>query len=394
MPHNQQTELNRYGDISSVYHRVLSEAPYLPRCSDNKTAARVRPRDYAIRYPYMQVNRQNMVSWLIFDLDHSNTLIWEDENFPAPNLVVRNRANGHAHLYYAIVPVCTSENANTKPIQYMKAVYEAMALRLNADPSYSGPVAKTPGHPWWSTWEIHNTEYTLGELADYVELPVKSHWGAAPDVESVSHSRHCMLFEELRFYAYSIVNKLKDQGTFQSFCRLLNAYAHSKNNYQCRGFDSNLSVAQVNATVKSVSRWTWEKYTGQGNQCARGVMALDKSLPLKQRQSLAAQRTHVEQKSKTESKIEAACKILLQKGERCTQVAVAKVAGLSRQTVAKYRTLLSKPVITPRKLPSKQEGAAPIATNVNFAVHQITAELSRLGERSISDAGSDPDNST
>lgn len=37
--------------------RILEEASYLARCSDNKTAMRVRPREYAIRYPYMQVNR-------------------------------------------------------------------------------------------------------------------------------------------------------------------------------------------------------------------------------------------------------------------------------------------------------------------------------------------------
>ena len=127
----------QYYQADTALSRLLAEAPYLPRCSDNKTAALVRPREYAVRYPYMQVNRSNMVSWLVFDLDHSNPLIWEDENLPAPNFVVTNRKNGHAHLFYAIVPVCTSDNARSKPIQYMKAVYEAMAARLDADPAYS-----------------------------------------------------------------------------------------------------------------------------------------------------------------------------------------------------------------------------------------------------------------
>lgn len=208
----------------TAYNRLLSEAPYLPRCSDNKTAALVRPRQYAFRYPYMQVNRPDMVSWLVFDLDHDNPLVWEDENFPAPNFVVTNRKNGHSHLFYAIVPVCTSANARSKPIQFMKAVYEAMAARLGADPAYSGPVAKTPGHPWWSTWEFHGSEYELGELADYVDLVAKSPWSKRPDLDAVSHSRHCLLFEELRFYAYSIVNREKEQGTFQSFSRLLDAH--------------------------------------------------------------------------------------------------------------------------------------------------------------------------
>ncbi|EHK2041946.1 replication initiation protein, partial [Salmonella enterica] len=143
---------------SSSAQRLLNEAPYLPRCSDNKTAAIVRPVRYAIRYPYMQVNRSGMVSWLIFDLDHSNANIWDDRGLPAPNFIVRNRKNGHAHLYYAIIPVCTSENARSKPLQYMKAIYQAMAIKLDADTAYSGPVAKTPFHPWWDTTEVHDKE--------------------------------------------------------------------------------------------------------------------------------------------------------------------------------------------------------------------------------------------
>ena len=150
----------RFFQGGTALNRVLLEAPYLPRCSDDKTATRIRPREYAIRYPYMQVNRPGMVSWLIFDLDHSNALIWEDAGLPAPNLIVRNRKSGHSHLYYAIPPVCTTESARSKPIAYMKAIYEAFAARLDADTDFhSGPVAKTPGHPWWLTWEIHSHIY-------------------------------------------------------------------------------------------------------------------------------------------------------------------------------------------------------------------------------------------
>lgn len=357
----------------TAYHRFLNEAPYLPRCSDNKTAAVVRPRKYAIRYPYMQVNPKDRVSWLVFDLDHSNSLVWEEVGLPAPNFVVSNRKNGHSHLYYAIVPVCTSENARSKPIQYMKAVYAAMAIRLKADLAYSGPVAKTPGHPWWATWEIHGSEYELGELADYVDLESTPPWRASLDLEEVAHSRHELLFEELRHFAYSIVNNEREEGTYQSFHQRLESFARTKNHFTSKGFTSNLTWSQVKATVKSVARWTWGKYTGSG--CHRGVMNLDKSLSLKERQRLAAERTHKARQNATEGKIRAACTLLHEKGERLTLVAVANITRLTRQTIAKYRHLLKE---KPQQETSNALSLKVVThqvLNVKNAVHQISAEL-------------------
>ena len=44
---------DRFFQFGTALNRVLTEAPYLSRCSDDKTATRIRPREYAIRYPYM-----------------------------------------------------------------------------------------------------------------------------------------------------------------------------------------------------------------------------------------------------------------------------------------------------------------------------------------------------
>lgn len=375
-----RTPASRFHQIGTALNRLLLEAPYYPRCSDNKTAALVRPVEYAIRYPYMQVNRSDMVSWLVFDLDHSNSLIWEEVNLPAPNLVITNRDNGHSHLYYAITPVCTSANARSKPIKYMKAIYEAMAEALKADPAYSGPVAKTPGHPWWATWEIHGDEYELGELADYVDLVTKPPWRSAPNLEAISSSRHEILFEQLRFYAYSVVNKERENGSYRSFYCLLRSYADTKNNFKFRGFEMNLTEAQVKATVKSVSRWTWDKYTACG-RCHRGVMALDKSLPLNERQRLASKRTHEIRKNSTESKIKAACRFLREKNETPTQVRVARISNITRQTVAKYKHLLEEPA----KHNNTHNGEAIQSRDVNYGVNQITARKSfhEVGQKQI-----------
>lgn len=359
----------RFFEDGTALNRILTEAPYLPRCSDDKTATRVRPREYAIRYPYMQVNRPGFVSWLIFDLDHDQAMIWDDVGLPAPNLIVRNRSSGHSHLYYAITPVCTTENARRRPIDYMKAIYSAYSVKLNADPDFhSGPVAKTPGHPWWLTQEMHNHVHELGELADYADLASLPPWSnrARIEEEEASHSRHRILFNRLRHYAYSIVVQEREHGTFESFTRLLEAYAYNKNTFVEQGFSENLPMASIRATVKSVAGWTWTKYRGCG-RCNRGVMNLDQDLPLPERQRLAAVRTHELRHKATESKIRGACRLLQQKGQALTQLAVARMTRLARQTVATYKHVLEE-VLKPAVVSTLGK-----LSDVKHGAHQVTA---------------------
>lgn len=371
---------NRFFEAGTALARILDHAPYIARCSDDKTAALTKPRDSAIRYPYMQINQRDMKAWLIFDLDHNNPYIWQDAGLPPPNLIVRNRDSNSSHLFYAIEPVCTSVNGRRKPVAYMKAVYEAMAILLKADKAYhSGPVAKTPGHPWWDTQEIHPQEYSLGELADYLELQTAPKWSTSPDVDSVSHSRHCILFELLRFYAYGIVNGERSSGSFQSFSARLEAYAHNNNAFGRHGFSvgqNRLPWSSIRATVKSVANWTWSFYSGNG-RCHRGVMELDKALPLAKRQSLAAERTHSERQQATASKIRLACQGIVKRGESLTYAAIAKLAQLSRQTVAKYKHIIEHAAAPQASKVTQLRAQAGAATSVNYGAYQVPAQLAQ-----------------
>lgn len=378
----------RFFVADTALNRVFEEASYLARCSDNKTAMRVRPREHAIRYPYLQVNRLDRVSWLIFDLDHANSLIWDDAGLPPPNLIVRNRHSGACHLYYAIIPVCTSDSARDKPIRYMKAIYKAFVDRLKADPEYhGGPVAKTPGHPWWHTRELHSNVYELADLAECVELEPITPWGKGPDLDAVSHSRHCMLFENLRFFAYSIVNNEREHGSYDHFMQRLTAHAHNSNQFGGRGaFRDDLPLSSIRSTVRSVARWTWNRYTGN-SRCHRGVMELDKSTPLEERQRLAARRTHEVRQKATESKIRAACRELHQQAKPLAIAALAALSGLSRQTVAAYRHVINETranvvvALQPRSKQSSDSTSSPVVKasqvikpqGVKYGANQIPA---------------------
>lgn len=214
----------------------------------------------------------------------------------------------------------------------------------------------------------------MDELADYVDLPTRSHWGNGPDLDSVSHSRHCYLFEKLRFYAYSIVNKERDEGCYEHFFRLVEAYAHNHNNFTKHGFSVDLSFSQVKATVRSVARWTWNNYTGN-RRCHQGVMAMDSTLSLTERQRQAAKRTHEMRRQATESTIRAASKRLITDGNRLTQVALSKLTGLTRQTISTYKHILNEvenEFSNVTKLINLNGLFCPIA-DVKYGAHQISA---------------------
>ena len=327
---NWSSKNNPHSNLS----RLLKEAAYLPFCSYNKQAQLRRPKDIALQYPYMQVNRKDMVSWLVFDLDHSDLFVWEDQMLPTPNMIVRNSKSGTSHLYYAINPVCTSSKAQSHPIHYMKAIIEAFKLRLNADPSYSGPVAKTPGHPWWETIEFHTKTYSLGELADSVELSPINPW-LKKNLEDNSHSRTLQLFDETRYFAYSIVKNERKNGSFQSFYNKVSSHALSKNDFIVKGYAQNLLTSELNSTIKSITRWTWDRYDGNV-RCNAGVMKLDPSLPLKTKQQLSAKRTKKTVTERTANKLKHAYLMFSKKNIKPTQTELAAETGLSRQTVAKY----------------------------------------------------------
>ena len=355
----------RFFTAGNAYQRFLDEAPYLSRCSDDKTATRIRPRHIAVKYPYMQINRQDFVSWLVFDLDHPNAHIWADKGLPCPNFIVQNRQTGHSHLYYAIVPVCTSEHARIKPINYMRSIYAAFADKLDADLDFhSGPVAKTPGHSWWLTSEHHAHVYELGELADHVEL-AKYSFRPKPRPEDVANSRHCILFEKLRHYAYAMVANYRAQG-YDRFFNAILSHAERLNSFEYYGFSTNLPFSSIKATSRSVARWTFFKYRGAAS-CNRGVMQLasNEHLSLPERQKLSAARTAALRAEKTTATILTACRRLVLDGTRVTQKAISEITKLSRQSISKYKTAIEKFLAG--------QSPAESTSDVKLGVRQVTA---------------------
>jgi len=231
--------------------------PLKPYCSDNKTAALIRPLPLALKQPYMQVNVPSIKWWMVFDVDRPKAaLAWEDAGLPPPAWACTDPQTTRGHLAYALeVPVVTSQLARIKPLQYLRHVEYGIATALKADIGYTGLITKNPTHLKWKTWIGPQVTYLLEEIGEYIDLPKKIPKKAA----EYGVGRNVDTFENLRLWAYSHVMQAKRESTYGQWAEACIGHAESFNML----FKTPLGFPEIRAIGKSVAKWTWNHF-GQG----------------------------------------------------------------------------------------------------------------------------------
>jgi len=245
-------EPNKEIDASPLF---LSKLPKKPYCTDNLQAGlKIRPLQTALRYRYIQFNHL-IVNYLVFDVDRPGAaLAHEDANVATPNIVVINRENQHAHLIYRLESgVSKFPDSSIKALRYLSAIEAAYTLKLQADTGYVGLITKNPLNPFWQVWNVHNRQYDLSELADYVELEKVRTALKKPEAE-IGVGRNCNLFDNGRFWAYEAVRTFRHNKTYQDFIKAVLSHLQSLNSL----FTAPLPISEVLSTAKSIAKWTWQ----------------------------------------------------------------------------------------------------------------------------------------
>ena len=243
----------------SALERFLEHLPARPYCTDDLTTGlRIRPKSTAARAVYVQPNGPGMLWWLIYDIDREAAAVaWEMGDLPPPNHVAINPVNAHAHLAYLLADgVCLTEAAHQHPIRYAAAVQRAMALKLKADPAYTGLITKNPAHERWKVWDIHGQPYTLGELAEYVDLQNPANQVNLIPGEALGLGRNCALFHDGRIWSYRAI---RDYWAPDGLPRWSGAVLERLLALNGQ-FQSPLLYAEVKATAKSIAQWTWGRF--------------------------------------------------------------------------------------------------------------------------------------
>jgi hypothetical protein len=324
----------------SAEQLYYDDLPYHPYCTDNfKTEGSYQlRRDRAIEKSIIQHNPNHLIRCLVFDMDKPRGANaywnaqdhWKDVGAPEPNWIVINPANGNAHYYYMLTtPVPITDNSRIKPRKYIAAIQRALRIKLQSDIGYSDHLAKNPTHKKWSALVTRHETYSLRELEQYVDLKtlVKT-----PKRESEGLGRHCILFDELRWWAYSRVESAKQNMSFEQWLNSLSTKATSLNT-----FNTPLAYSSINSTAKSVAKWTWTKYTGTGTSKNRGRDTnKNHQLELTDKQTYAAIKTAEQKVDSSITQIKNAILILEKTGCKVTKPAIKKLTGKSLSTIKRY----------------------------------------------------------
>lgn len=214
---------------------------------------RIRRKEKSLEKRYIQPNSGTHLYYLVLDIDlKMGALQWEFKDAPPPNIIVINKNNSHCHYFYSLeTSVCTSDLGSLKAIRYASDVEAALCYKLDADPCYNGLLAKNPLHDHWIVHQQKSRCYTLGELADSLDL--KAHKKAPK--KSMGIGRNVETFDQLRLWAY----KAYRQG-YPSYERFLEAClvkTRSINNQ----FVNPLSVGEQRAIGKSVAKYVSKNFS-------------------------------------------------------------------------------------------------------------------------------------
>lgn len=256
-------EKNRKPHQLDLFEQHLPTKPY---CTDYLPAGLVvRGKMQAMTKRYIQANGPTHLFWIPFDVDRNTaTFDWQDRHCPAPNITVTNPENGHAHLLYGLeVPVRKAPDAHLKPLRYAAAVEYGLCQKLEADYGYAGLIVKNPLHDYWIVQTYQETPYSLGWIADYLDLDRIDYRKKPADY---GLGRNVTVFNSLRTWAYKAIRD--GWPRYEVWLEACKIRAAGYNSFPCP-----LPESEIRATAKSVARWVYDNFdnaTFSAIQAARG----------------------------------------------------------------------------------------------------------------------------
>ncbi len=284
--------------------------PLWPLASDDLLEGVYRQsRKRALGRRYIEANPQALANLLVVDVDHPDAALRAlsaQGSHPLPNVIVGNRANGHAHVVWALdTPVPRTEYARRKPLAYMASCAEGLRRAVDGDRSYSGLMTKNPTHDSWEVEWLHSDRYQLGRIeADLGTNMPPSGWRRQARYRAAPTplGRNCALFDSVRMWAYRprLMRLYLPDRNVDGLGRAIHAECAARNaefpcNDVCPG---PLPASEVRAIATSIHRWI----TTRSRIWADGIVVYEATLSA--RQSVIAQKGASARRAKSATYLE------------------------------------------------------------------------------------------
>ena len=339
------------------FAQTLPRYPYAT--DDPQAGVRVYKRENALKRVHVQVGHYpHAVLRLVVDVDLPWPQVEERIHALPPPLVLVNPRSGHFHAWYELDPIpLTPPPGREESLKGALALLaEVEALReayYGADPSYNGLLSRNPFlHPPEWTWG-GGKRWSLRDLHRELRGLLPSGRRKRLDPGLASYGRNRTLFDRLRAEAYAQVAFFRGvPGGREAFRAWVEQRAHALNQALFREHPKGLlSPREVHHTAKSVAKWTYDRYQGARVYPVSSTGRPDRSrlspqaralIPPLQGQGLqeavreGGKRRGSRRRKEAEERLVEALKRLQARGERITATALAREAGVHRNTAAKW----------------------------------------------------------
>jgi Primase C terminal 1 (PriCT-1)./Replicase family. len=148
-------------------------------------------------------------------------------------------------------------------LRYLAAVERGLCRAVGGDVGYAGLITKNPLHHDWHVIERHWRLWTLDELAADLDLsPANARkWTPEPG-EAHGTGRNVSLFHETRHWAYKAIREYWAPNGLSRWSEAVTERVEALNGR----FPAPLPYSEVKSVAKSISGWTWRRFTPQGLQ--------------------------------------------------------------------------------------------------------------------------------
>ena len=251
--------MNKIQSQIELFPSFIGNLPTKPYCTDDlSTGLKIRPRDTALAFKYIQPNSPFYQYYFVLDLDYESALseiLYSLDGVPMPNFVAENPQNGRLHAFFELkTPIYTTDASRQKPIMLANAVYLRLRELFNADVGYSGLISKNPMHEQWRTYSIRKKPYSLNELSSKLDID----WNEAKKVpkqeEAVGLGRNCYVFHTARYWAYVEIRKYRGK-TYSAWLQGVIDHCLKLN----EGITEPMEYNEIKGIAKSISRYCWKK---------------------------------------------------------------------------------------------------------------------------------------